>query len=109
MADEQKKLHPDCWKRKRSLSSANNSGSGGSGASPGLHGPGAHAQLPHSLPHTPNRLTHPFSFLTGVGAGAGIAAGTIAERFPGHPSISVANGLSLISAVPNLDQHSSNR
>ena len=26
LADEQKKLHPDCWKRKRSLSTANNSG-----------------------------------------------------------------------------------
>ena len=56
MADEQKKLHPDCWKRKRSLSSASATATSQAGG------------LPHPLPHTPtHRLQHPFSFLTAAG------------------------------------------
>ena len=43
MADEQKKLHPDCWKRKRSLSSASATATSQAGA----------GGLQHPLPHTP--------------------------------------------------------
>ena len=58
MADEQKKLHPDCWKRKRSLSSASATATSQAGA----------GGLQHPLPHTPtHRLQHPFSFLTAAG------------------------------------------
>ena len=110
MADEQKKLHPDCWKRKRSMSSANSHGSSNTSGPP--------VQSPvMPMAHTPTRLSHPFSFLT---SGAGGFP-------PPHPSISVANGkfhlrlkifilhhilflgLSLLSAtVPTLD-HNTNR
>ena len=75
LADEQKKLHPDCWKRKRSMSSAasqQNTASSSGGTS--LH------PIPVSLTHT--RLSHPglSSFL--------------------NPNISLASGLSLISVPP---------
>ena len=77
MADEQKKLHPDCWKRKRSMSSANSHGTSNSA------GPVQSPVMP--MAHTPTRLSHPFSFLAG---------GAAADRGfpPPHPSISVANG-----------------
>ena len=75
MADEQKKLHPDCWKRKRSLSSANNQSASGLVQTP-------NSPLPHSLPHTPNRIAHPFSFLSAAAA---------------HPNMNMTNGINLIS------------
>jgi len=97
LADEQKKLHPDCWKRKRSLSSANQSvpSSHSANQSPIHHVPQSPGgPMGHSMPPTPTRLAHPLSFLTN-------------DRFS-HPSLgslglsvtSSAGGLSLISVPP---------
>jgi len=97
LADEQKKLHPDCWKRKRSLSSANQNtpSSHSSNQSPIHHVPQSPGgPMGHSMPPTPTRLTHPLSFLTN-------------DRFS-HPTLgslglsvtSSAAGLSLISVPP---------
>ena len=70
MADEQKKLHPDCWKRKRALSSASATATSQAGG------------LPHPLPHTPtHRLQHPFSFLTAAGGADHRYTGS---RYPDH-------------------------
>jgi len=105
LADEQKKLYPDCWKRKRSLSSAASnssqasSASSGAGQSPGLSPhPVFHPPSSPGMPPTPTRLAHPLSFLSPVSPG-----------FPTHLSPSLQHlalssqpPLSLIS-VPPLD------
>jgi len=101
LADEQKKLYPDCWKRKRSLSSAASnssqasSASSGAGQSPGLSPhPVFHPPSSPGMPGTPTRLGHPLSFLSPVSPG-----------FPTHLqhlALSSQPPLSLIS-VPPLD------
>ena len=56
LADEQKKLHPDCWKRKRSLSSANqnNPSTHSTNQSPIHHVPQSPGgPMGHNLPQTP--------------------------------------------------------
>jgi len=95
LADEQKKLHPDCWKRKRSLSSANqnNPSNHATNPSPIHHVPQSPGgPMGHTLPQTPTRLSHPLSFLTG-------------ERFS-HPlgslgiTATTGGGLGLVSVPP---------
>ena len=100
LADEQKKLHPDCWKRKRSLSSANQNTPSSHSSNPStIHHvpPSPSGPLGHSMPPTPTRLSHPLSFLTG-------------DRFA-HPGlgsigISASNPASLgLVSVPPLEHN----
>jgi len=108
LADEQKKLYPDCWKRKVKPSQAATSNSSqasptfsGAGQSPGLSPhPVFHPPSSPGMPATPTRLTpgHPLSFLSPVSPG-----------FPSHLSptlqhlaLSSQPPLPLIS-VPPLD------
>ena len=71
LADEQKKLYPDCWKRKRSLSSANQTTPTTQAASQSpihQHHSSPASSYNHSMPGTPTSLHpslyHTFSPLT---------------------------------------------
>lgn len=98
MADEQKKLHPDCWKRKRSLSSANSHSSSSASAAPA------------PSPHTPSRLAHPFTFLTAHAqtGGAGLVGVTGVTHAP-HPVTSIFQGLTPVAGPVVSLEHASNR
>lgn len=96
MADEQKKLHPDCWKRKRSLSTANQPPTTTQSAnhSPIHHKPatagasngGSHYVYPggaghghHSVPGTP----------TSLHSMPGTPTGHMSFLLPPHPSFNI--------------------
>jgi len=101
MADEQKKLYPDCWKRKRSLTTANQNTNTNNSQS---HAPNSvlhhvppsptliSAHHPSMSPHTPTRLAHPFSFL---------------HAHPSLASLGITTSqhaaLGLISTMPHLE------
>ena len=96
LADEQKKLHPDCWKRKRSLSSANQPPTTTHSASHSpIHynkqssaGPTTPSAV-HSMPGTPtshmsfllppHHLISPFApTFSALGGGGGLTAASAA-------------------------------
>ena len=63
LADEQKKLYPDCWKRKRSLSSATAPTTSQSAVQSPIHLMPPSPSYQHSMPGTPTSL-HPLSYHT---------------------------------------------
>ena len=92
MADEQKKLHPDCWKRKRSVSSAN------------THSSSSSTVAPVPSPHTPSRLAHPFTFLTAHAQNGG--AGLVGVA---HPATSLFSGLTPVAGPVVSLEHAAPR